>query len=233
MLLVFVPMLLSLQNVSKRYGETDGVRMVSLDIDQGQIVGLLGPNGSGKTTLLRLAAGMLTPSDGRVQVRGGSPRDHRQHFAFLSTTNYYPGWMASRDVERMMSGLYRDFSASRFEKLLEQLEVPASPYKALSRGNQTKFSLATVLAREVGLYLLDEPLAGIDFITRESIIEALVTEWRADATVILSTHEIKDAEQLFDRVVLMQEGEVLLDESAEALRSRGQGIVETYRSLMR
>ena len=226
-------MLLSFDDVSKRYGETDGVRGVSLDVEEGQIIGLLGPNGSGKTTLLRLAAGMLTPTGGRVRVRDGNPRDRRRHFAFLSTTNYYPGWMAARDIERMMKGLYGDFSSDRFAQLLGQLDVPATPYKTLSRGNQTKLTLATVLAREVGLYLLDEPLAGIDFITRESIIEALITEWRADATVILSTHEIKDAEDLFDRVILMREGEVLLDDLAENLRSRGRGIVDTYRSLMR
>jgi len=226
-------MLLSLDNVSKRYGETDGVLGVSLDVEEGQIIGLLGPNGSGKTTLLRLAAGMLTPTGGRVRVRGGKPRDRRRDFAFLSTTNYYPGWMAAHDIERMMKGLYGDFSSDRFAKLLGQLDVPAMPYKALSRGNQTKLTLATALAREVGLYLLDEPLTGIDFITRESIIEALISEWRADATVILSTHEIKEAEGLFDRVVLMQEGKVVLDELAEDLRSRGQGIVDTYRSLMR
>ncbi len=226
-------MLLSFQDVSKSYGKTDGVRTASLEIDGGQVVGLLGPNGSGKTTLLRLAAGMLTPTDGRVRVHDAAPRDRRRHLAFLSTTNYYPGWMTPRDVERMMSGLFRDFSSDRFAKLLAQLEVPPMRFKALSRGNQTKLSLATVLAREVDLYLLDEPLAGIDLIGRESIIEALIHEWRADATVILSTHEIKEAEGLFDRVVLMREGEILLDALAEELRSRGASVVETYRSAMR
>jgi ABC-2 type transport system ATP-binding protein len=225
-------MLLSLQDVSKCYGTSEALRRVSLEVDQGQIVGLLGPNGSGKTTLLRLAAGMLSPTSGRVSVLGHDSRSQRGHFAFHSTTSYYSGWMTARDIEKLMLGLYPDFSADRFTNLLAQLDVPSTPYKALSHGNQTKLALAATLARQVDLYLLDEPLAGIDFLTREAIIEALVREWRDDACVILSTHEIKDAEALFDRVVFMREGEIILDELTDALHSRGESVVDAYRSRM-
>jgi ABC-2 type transport system ATP-binding protein len=225
-------MLLSLHDASKRYGKHDGVRSITLDVDQGQILGLLGPNGSGKTTLLRLAAGMLTPSSGRVTLHEENPRKRRDRFAFLSTTNYFSSWMTLDDIRRVMSGLHADFSVDRFNELLVQLDVPDNRFKALSRGNQTKATLAATLAREVDLYLLDEPLAGIDFMTREAIIGALITEWRDEASVILSTHEIKDAEALFDRVVFMREGEIILDERTEVLHSRGESVVDAYRSRM-
>jgi ABC-2 type transport system ATP-binding protein len=223
---------LSFEDVTKRYGKTDGVHSLSFAVDAGQVVGLLGPNGSGKTTLLRLAAGMLRPSAGRVLVRGGPPRRARAHFAFHSTTNYYSRWMKPDSIERLMSSLYADFSSERFAKLIADLDVPDRAFVALSRGNQTKLALAATLARQVDLYLLDEPLAGIDFTTREAIIEALISEWRDEATLILSTHEIRDAEALFDRVVIMREGGVVLDERAQDLRARGQSVVDAYRSTL-
>jgi ABC-2 type transport system ATP-binding protein len=226
-------MLLSIRKVSKDYGRAKGLNTTSLNFERGEIVGLLGPDGSGKTTLLRLAAGLLTPTTGEVSIQHQSPRRQQHLFAFLSTKAIFPEWMRAPDVARLMSGLFPDFSVHRFERLLEQLEVTDTTFKALSRGNQTKLLLAATLAREASLYLLDEPLSGIDFMTRESIIEAVLSEFRSDATVIMSTHEVKDAEELFDRVVILREGEVLLDARAEDLRAAGGSIVETYRSNMR
>jgi ABC-2 type transport system ATP-binding protein len=225
--------LLSFQEVSKSYGKSEGVRGLSLEIDHGQVVGMLGPNGSGKTTMLRLAAGMLRASRGQVRVLGRDPRDRRSRFAFLPSSNPYPGWMSSRDVERLMKGLYRDFSADRFAALLSQLDVPERPFKALSRGNQTKLALATTLARKVDLYLLDEPLAGIDLLTRESIIGALIAEWRAEASVILSTHEIKEAEGLLDRAVILRDGAIAFDDTSAAIAARAENLVDIYRERMR
>ncbi len=225
-------MLLSIREVSKMYGRARGLQPTSLDFERGEIVGLLGPNGSGKTTLLRLAAGLLTPTTGEVRVQHEAPRGQQHLFAFLSTKAMLADWMCPADVSRFMTGLFRDFSPLRFERLLGQLEVTDRNFKALSRGNQTKLLLAATLARETSLYLLDEPLSGIDFMSRESIIEAVLSEFRSDATVIMSTHEVKDAEPLFDRIVILREGNVLLDTSADDLRAAGSSVVETYRSNM-
>jgi ABC-2 type transport system ATP-binding protein len=225
-------MLLSIREVSKVYGRSRGLRPTSLDFERGEIVGLLGPNGSGKTTLLRLAAGLLTPTTGEVRVQHQPPRGQQHLLAFLSTQAVFPDWMCPADVSRIMTGLFRDFSPMRFDRLREQLEVTDRNFKALSRGNQTKLLLAATLARETSLYLLDEPLSGIDFMSRESIIDAVLSEFRSDATVIMSTHEVKDAEPLFDRIVILRDGEVLLDASAEKLRAAGSSVVETYRSHM-
>ena len=225
-------MLLSLREVSKDYARSRGLATTNLEVGPGEIIGLLGPNGSGKTTLLRLAAGLLTPSSGEVRIENVTPRKQQRRFAFLSTSGVFPDWMTRADVARFMSGLFPDFSAENFERLATQLDIAGQRFKALSRGNQTKLLLAATLARDVDLYLLDEPLAGIDFMTRESIIDAVLTEFRSGASVILSTHEVKDAEHLFDRVLILREGEVLLDERAESLRAAGSSVVETYRNNM-
>jgi ABC-2 type transport system ATP-binding protein len=225
--------LLSFQQVTKDYGTCEGVRNLTVSIDHGEVVGLLGPNGSGKTTMLRLAAGMLRATRGEVRVLGMNSRSQRGHFAFLPSSNAYPEWMASGDIERLMKGIYNDFDSGRFEGLLSQLKVPDRPFKALSRGNQTKLALATTLARKVDLYLLDEPLAGIDLLTRESIIGTLISEWRAEASVILSTHEIKEAENLLDRAIFLDQGEIVFDDMAAAIEARGDNLVELYRQRMR
>jgi ABC-2 type transport system ATP-binding protein len=226
-------MLLSLRDVSKYYGASRGLATMNLEVESGEIIGLLGPNGSGKSTLLRLAAGLLTPTSGEVRIEQGFPRQQQDRFAFLSTTAVFPDWMAHADVSRFMTGLFPDFSHANFERLVTQLDITKRPFKALSRGNQTKLLLAATLAREVGLFLLDEPLAGIDFMTRETIIDAVIGEFRSGASVMLSTHEVKDAEPLFDRVLILREGDVLLDERAERLRASGTSVVDTYRNHMR
>jgi ABC-2 type transport system ATP-binding protein len=225
-------MLLSFREVSKDYGRSRGLATTTLEVGTGEIIGLLGPNGSGKTTLLRLSAGLLTPSSGEVRIEHRAPRTQQHRFAFLSTSAVFPDWMTQADVARFMSGLYPDFSHADFERLAAQLDITDRRFKALSRSNQTKLLLAATLARNVGLYLLDEPLAGIDFMTRESIIDAVLSEFRSGASMVLSTHEVKDAEPLFDRVVILREGKVLLDERAESIRAAGSSVVETYRSNM-
>jgi len=226
-------MQLRLRNAAKRYGRARGLLATSLSIGPGEVVGLLGPNGSGKTTLLRLAAGLLRPTAGKVELDGARPAARRDRFAFLSTSAVFPRTMNRAGVARLMRGLFDDFSTHRFERLLERLDVHDLPFHALSRGNQTKLQLAATLARETPLYLLDEPLAGIDFMAREEIIEAVLGEFRDDATVVLSTHEVKDAEPLFDRVVILRDGEVRLDESTASLAARGTTVVECYRGFMR
>ncbi len=226
-------MQLSLRGVAKQYGRTPGLRPSNLEIGPGEVVGLLGPNGSGKTTLLRLAAGLLRPTDGGVALDGAPPGQRKDRFAFLSTSAAFPDTMAKPEISRLMGGLFPDFSAERFAQLINRLDIPNRAFHTLSRGNQTKLQLAATLAREAPLYLLDEPLAGIDFIAREEIIDAVLSEFRADATVVLSTHEVKDAEPLFGRVVILRDAEIVLDEATRALAERGTTVVECYRGFMR
>jgi ABC-2 type transport system ATP-binding protein len=197
-------MLANLDSVTKRYIKNEGVRDVTLAFPAGELVGILGLNGSGKTTMLK----------------------------FLGETDALWPWMTPSDAERFMSGLYDDFDSARFEQLIEALDVPRRKTKAMSRGERGRLRLAMALARDAKLYLLDEPLAGIDLISREKILSSIVREWHTDETVLLSTHEVAEAEGLFDRVIFLRSGQVALDASAEALRERGKSVVDTFREVL-
>jgi len=225
-------MLARLENVTKRYRATDGVRDLSLDFPAGEIVGVLGLNGSGKSTMLKLVAGLLFPTAGAITVFGAAPRGNRSRIVFLGETDTLWPWMTPADACRFMKGLYADFDAVRFNELLDALAVPRRKTKAMSRGERGRLRLAIALARSAKLYLLDEPLAGIDLISREKIMTSLVREWHTDETILLSTHEVAEAEGLFDRAVYLREGRLALDARAEALREQGKSVVQAFKEVL-
>ncbi|GEM83230.1 ABC transporter ATP-binding protein [Meiothermus hypogaeus] len=221
-------MLAKLNGVTKRYSKTEGVHELSLELYPGQAVGLLGLNGSGKTTTLKLLAGMLFPTTGSVEVLGQSPRESRGQIAYLSDADNLYAWMTPRDAERLMAGLYPDFNPGRYRELLAFLEVPQQGYRSMSRGQRARLRLAMVLSREARLFLLDEPLSGIDVISRDRILKSLVREWREEACLVLSTHEVSEAEGIFERVLLLKEGRLALDAKAEDLRAKGQSVKDAF-----
>ncbi|MCX7784227.1 MAG: ABC transporter ATP-binding protein [Meiothermus sp.] len=221
-------MLARLDGVTKRYGKTEGVHELSLELYPGQAVGLLGLNGSGKTTTLKLLAGMLFATTGSVEVLGSSPRENRHQIAYLSDAENLYAWMTPHDAERLMVGLYPDFNLGRYRELLAFLEVPKQGYRSMSRGQRARLRLAMVLAREARLFLLDEPLSGIDVISRDRILKSLVREWREEACLVLSTHEVSEAEGIFERVLLLKEGRLALDAQAEDLRAKGQSVKDAF-----
>ncbi len=225
-------MLASLTNVTKRYVRTEGLRDVTLQFPAGEVVGVLGLNGSGKSTLLKVLAGLLFPSEGTATVFGGPPRRNRARVVYLGETDALWTWMTPADAKRFMTGLYADFDAARFRELLESLEVPQRKTKAMSKGERGRLRLAMALARDARLYLLDEPLAGIDLLSREKILTSIVKEWHTDETILLSTHEVAEAEALFERVILLRQGYLALDKRAEELRSEGRSVVDTFREVL-
>jgi ABC-2 type transport system ATP-binding protein len=225
-------MLARLENVTKRYRTTDGVRDLTLDFPAGEIVGVLGLNGSGKSTMLKLVAGLLFPTSGTISVFGHAPRAVRGRAVFLGETDTLWPWMTPVDAGRFMAGLYPDFDAARFDELLDALEVPRRKTKAMSKGERGRLRLAMALARSAKLYLLDEPLAGIDLISREKIMSSLVREWHTDETILLSTHEVAEAEGLFERVIYLRDGRLALDARAEALREQGKSVVQTFKEVL-
>jgi ABC-2 type transport system ATP-binding protein len=175
---------------------------------------------------------LLFPTKGEVTVLGGPPRRNRARLVFLGETDALWPWMSPSDGERFLAGLYEDFHPERYHELLDFLEVPRRKTKSMSRGERGRLRLALALSREVKLYLLDEPLAGIDLLSRERILTSLVREWHTDATIVLSTHEVAEAEGLFERVVFLREGRVALDAQAESLREEGRSVVETFREVL-
>jgi ABC-2 type transport system ATP-binding protein len=225
-------MLASLDCVTKRYVKNEGVRDLTLGFPPGEVVGILGLNGSGKSTLLKLIAGLLFPTSGSIAVFGGPPRGNRSRIVFLGETDALWPWMTPVDAERFMAGLYGDFEATRFSELLDVLDVPRRKTKSMSKGERGRLRLAMALARDAKLYVLDEPLAGIDLISREKILSSIVREWHTDETVLLSTHEVAEAEGLFERVVLLKEGRLALDARAEDLRHQGKSVVDAFREVL-
>jgi len=225
-------MLARLENVTKRYRTAEGVRDLTMDVPAGEIVGVLGLNGSGKSTLLKLIAGLLFPTGGSITVLDGSPRAARSRTVYLGETDTLWPWMTSDDAERFMVGLYPDFDARRYRELLDGLQVPSRKTRAMSKGERGRLRLAMALARNAKLYLLDEPLAGIDLISRETILTSLVREWHTDETILLSTHEVAEAEGLFERVIYLRDGRLALDARAEDLRERGKSVVATFKEVL-
>ncbi len=225
-------MLATLRNVTKRYRAEEAIRDVTLDIPPGQIIGILGLNGSGKSTLLKLMAGLLFPTHGTIRVYGGAPRAMRGRLVYLGETDSLWPWMTPTDACRFMEGLYPDFEPLRFADLLDVLAVPQRKTKAMSKGERGRLRLAMALARSAKLYVLDEPLAGIDLISREKILLSLVREWHTDETVLLSTHEVAEAERLFERALYLREGRVVLDANAEELRAEGKSVVRAFKEVL-
>lgn len=225
-------MLASLDRVTKLYGRTEGVRNLTVDFPAGEVVGILGLNGSGKSTMLKLLAGLLFPTSGEARVFGGPARRQRANVVYLGENDALWSWMTPDDAATFMQGLYGDFEVSRYRDLLSSLAVPRRRTKAMSKGERGRLRLAMALARSARLYLLDEPLGGIDLLSRERILESIVREWHRDETILLSTHEVAEAEGLFDRVLYLRDGEVALDTPAETLRERGTSVVRTYREVL-
>jgi len=225
-------MLVEMNEVTRRFGKTTAVDGLSLSLPSGEVVGLLGTNGAGKSTTLKLMAGLLYPDAGEVRLSGRPPRVARGQIAFLPERGQMYDWLDPKGAAGLFSTLYPDFRPRRFFELLQQLEVPHRALNQMSKGQRARFLLAATLARKARLYLLDEPLGGVDLITRDRILAALVSEWREDATYLLSTHEVAEAEGIFDRAVFMKEGRVVLNASAEELRERGQSVAQAFREVL-
>lgn len=221
-------MIAQMDQVSKFYGKGEGLKPTSFALEKGQVVGLFGVNGSGKTTTLKLLAGLLKPDKGRVLVNQGEVRRNRQHIAYLSDrTTFYP-WMRLSDVKRLMSTLYRSFDASLFEKLSKELDVPSKAIGAMSKGQSQRLRLVATMSRKADLYLLDEPLSGIDLVSRELIIRTLIQNWDQQSCILLSTHEIKEVETFFDRGLFLKEGQMVGDVKTEDVHRNGQSLTDYF-----
>lgn len=225
-------MLAQLSNVTKTYGSKEGVSDLSFGLEAGYVVGLLGLNGSGKTTLMKLISGLLKPTAGTVEVRGQSPRRSRQTVAFLGDKVGFPSWMKPGQIAGMMGSFYCDFSQEVFNQALESLEVPLRPIGTMSKGQQQKLRLAATMARRTSLYLLDEPLSGIDIVARHSILESLMQFWDQKTTVVITTHEIKDVEPFLNRALLLKTGRLVDDLDVAELRESGGTVADRFLSIM-
>ena len=227
-------MLVRISRLTKRYITTTALSDVTLEVPEGHIVGLLGPNGSGKTTLMKILAGLVSPTSGTVLVDGIAPGvATKAKVSFLPDVNHLDRWMSVGEAGNFYADFYTDFARKRFEELLAIMRLSASQkIGSLSKGMVEKARLSLIFSRRARLYVLDEPFGGLDPLARSQVLDALVANFRADCSMILSTQMVADVERFFDDVVFLDGGRVVLAGDAEDLRMRrGASIEEIYREV--
>lgn len=220
--------ILRCQQLSKTYGKLHALKSIDLDLERGRIVGLLGPNGSGKTTLIKLINGLLQPTKGKVEVNG-QPIGvaSKKIVSYLPDHTYLNDWMKVKDLVQFFADCYQDFDQRLAYKLLSDLRIDEKQLlKALSKGNKEKVQLILVMSRHAQLYLLDEPIAGVDPAARDYILRTIMQNYNKDATVIISTHLIADVEGILDDVIFLKEGEIVLKQDKNSLVEEKQMTVD-------
>ena len=228
--------LLRCDNVTKKYGATTALNNVSLTLESGKIYGLLGPNGSGKTTLIKLINGLLTPNEGMITILGNPPGvETKKVVSYLPDNSYLNSWMRVEQIVDMFSEFYEDFSAETAYNMLAGLGINRTDLlKNLSKGNKEKVCLILVMSRKAKLYVLDEPIAGVDPATRDYIVSTIINNYNPDAAVLLSTHLISDIEQVLDEVIFIQNGQITLQKGVDEIREEnGKSVDELFREVFR
>lgn len=198
------------QSLTKKYGGLIALNSVDLSIESGKIIGLLGPNGSGKTTLIKIINGLLTPTSGTVTIDGDLPGiATKAKISYLPDNNYLNSWMTVGQIVDMFRDFYDDFRPQLAYEMLAKLGItPEVRLKTLSKGNKEKVSLILVMSRNARLYVLDEPIAGVDPATRDYIISTIINNYNPEASVLISTHLISDIEQVLDEVIFINNGRI-------------------------
>lgn len=226
--------LVKCKDLKKFYFRKAALDGVDLEIEEGRIVGLLGPNGSGKTTFLKIVAGISRESSGEIFVNGNKPGvKTKSQVSYLPDKNYIFKWMRINDAIDFFKDMYNDFDRNRALELLEFMELEQdSKIKTLSRGMCERFYLTLVLSRKAKLYILDEPLGGVDPVTREKILDVILQNCTENSSMIITTHLVSDIERLFDDVAFISEGKIILQGKAEELRNeRKMSIDQIYRGV--
>ena len=228
--------LLRCDGITKKYGPLIALNNIDLSIEGGRIIGLLGPNGSGKTTLIKLINGLLTPTSGSLTVCGGAPGvETKKVVAYLPDSNYLNSWMTVGQLVDMFCDFYEDFRRDTAIEMLTRLGITTGVrLKTLSKVNKEKVSLILVMSRSAKLYVLDEPIAGVDPATRDYIISTIIGNYNPEASVIISTHLISDIEQVLDEVIFINNGNIVLHKSVDAIREEsGKSADELFREVFK
>lgn len=227
--------LIEFRDVTKNYGRSRGVLDLSVKIEEGQIVGLLGPNGCGKTTMIKLAMGLLQPDKGEVLLGGELPRKSMDLVSYLPEKTYLYNWMSMKEAFQLFSTFYADFSAEKAQDILKELRIESDqPLRTMSKGMQEKAQLSLVMGRQCRLYILDEPMGGVDPLSREQILREILVNYNPGSAMLLSTHMVSEVESVFERVLFMKDGKILEDVDVERVRqTENQSIDAYYRRIYR
>ena len=224
------------RGLSKRFGPVQALEGVDITVEPGRVVGLLGPNGSGKTTLIKLANGLLTADGGSISICGKAPGpETRALVSYLPDRPMLPMWMKAQELVKFYADFYADFDTQRAQDMLARLGVPADRrIKQMSKGNREKVQLIMVMSRAAKLYLLDEPIGGVDPATRDYILSTIIGNYNPEAAVIISTHLIADVEKVLDEVIFINQGQVILQSSVDDIREKnGKTVDALFREVFR
>lgn len=228
--------LIESRGLCKNFAALPALQNVTFTLPKGRIVGLLGPNGSGKTTLLKLMNGLLTPTAGTLTI-GGHPIgvETKKIVSYLPDRNFLSPWMTVEQMCTYFADFFGDFDRARANEMLAQLQIDKTrKCKTLSKGTQEKVALILAMSRNAQLYLLDEPIAGVDPAARDSILRTIVGSYREDATILISTHLIADVEPVLSDVLFLQYGHIVLQDTVDAIREREKKSVDAlFREVFR
>lgn len=215
-------------DLSKNYGSITALDNISFTLESGKIVGLLGPNGSGKTTLIKLLNGLLTPSKGEILIDGQKVGvETKKLVAYLPDNSYLNSWMTVKQIVAYFADFYEDFRPEVAYEMLARLDIaPDRKLKTLSKGNKEKVCLILVMSRNARLYVLDEPIAGVDPAARDYVISTIINNYNPQATVIISTHLIADIEQILDEVIFLKNGHLVLQKTVDEIRTEHEKSVD-------
>ena len=220
--------LLKCINLCKSYGQIKALDNVNFTIEKGKIVGLLGTNGSGKTTLIKIINELLVPSSGEILINGNKPGvESKKIISYLPERTYLPDDKKVKEIINYFEDFYKDFSKERALKLLKELDISEeSKLKQLSKGTREKVQLVLVMSRDADLYVLDEPIGGVDPVARDKILDLILKNFKEGASILISTHLIADIERILDDVIFINQGKIILTSSADELRNKYNTSVE-------
>ena len=228
--------LVTCTGLTKRYGGKTALSGLNLELGRGRIVGLLGPNGSGKTTLIKILCGLLQPTEGAVLVDGQKVGpSSKAIISYLPDRMYFADWMKATDLFDLFADFYADFDRVRAMSMCASLGVtPSDRLKSMSKGTKEKVQLVLVMARKAQLYLLDEPIAGVDPAARDFILGTILTNYNEDGTVLISTHLISDIEKVLDEAIFLKQGHITLHDTVDNIREReGKSVDALFREVFR
>ena len=228
--------ILECKGLTKKYGSLEALSNIDLTLELGRIVGLLGPNGSGKSTLIKLINGILTPNAGTILIDGKPVGvDTKKIVSYLPERTYLNNWMKVCDIIDYFNDFYEDFDKNKAYEMLKRLNIdPSMRLRTLSKGTKEKVQLILVMSRNAKLYVLDEPIGGVDPAARDYILNTILSNYNETGTILISTHLISDIEQILDDIVLIKQGKILQSTSVDEIRDKnGMSVDQLFREVFR
>lgn len=228
--------LVSIEDLTKRYGSKTAIDKLNLELDGGQIIGLLGPNGSGKTTLIKMMNGLLVPNSGRIRIEGNKIGvETKALVSYLPDQTYLNMNQKVSEIISFFADFYSDFDVDRAYSMLEKLGINADDrLKKMSKGTKEKVQLILVMSRRAKLYILDEPIAGVDPAARDYILDVILSNYDPDSTIIISTHLISDIEKILDRAIFIRDGKIVMNSSVDDIRmNEGKSVDSLFREVFK